>query len=298
MDDLEVTFDRKLSHTSLSTFRRCQMRYKWSYVDDYEPLSSKGQIMGGTGHAGAGAWYQHLHENPEDYEHAENLALKAASGKLAEYEEAAGYEMEDIWNDISIILPRYFAWSIENDDFTAHDIEYRFDLKVGPFTVIGYFDGIVETKDGSWWLLEHKFTKQVRTKHIEIDPQVSLYLLAARALKYNLRGVLYNVIRTTIRGKAENDPVVRLPVYRNNEGLAYIVRELVSQMSEMQKFHAVDGVTAYRNETMDCSWDCGFFNACLAINDDGDPKPVLNTLPRKRLSLEETLRNNLERKSL
>jgi len=60
-----------------------------------------------------------------------------------------------------------------------------------------------------------------------------------------------------------------------------MVHELVWQMREMQAFHDNEGEFAYRNITMDCSWDCGFFNSCLAINDDGDPAPALRVIPIK-----------------
>jgi hypothetical protein len=121
----------------------------------------------------------------------------------------------------------------------------------------------------------------VQTGHLDLDPQVSIYMLAARASGFDVRGALYNVVRTTIKGKAENDPVVRLPVYRNNEGLEQIVHELVAQMTEMKAFHEDGGIRAYRTPTRDCSWDCGFYGACLSINDNGDPEPALRLIPIK-----------------
>jgi len=273
-------FNRKLSHTSLSTFRRCKMRYKWGYIDNYDPLPSKGLMIGSIGHAALGAWYKSLSTGNSTGESAD-IALKAASTKLTEYEEQFGYEMPDLWDDMAIIIPRYFEWALESDDFIAHEIEHKFEITVGEFALIGYIDGIVERNNGTLWILEHKFNKQVQTGHLDLDPQVSIYMLAARTSGFDVRGALYNVVRTTIGGKAENEPVVRLPVFRNNEGLAQIVQELVYQMREMKEFHMQNGVNAYRTPTRDCSWDCGFYNACLAMNDDGNPIPALRVIPIK-----------------
>jgi RecB family exonuclease len=273
-------FERKLSHTSLSAFRRCKMRYKWGYIDNYSTPSSIGQTTGGSGHAALGAWYKALGEGKPNGE-AIDLAMKAASTKLGEYEKEIGEGLDDVWTNLTVMLDRYFKWASENDDFTAYAIEHRFELEVDDFILLGYIDGLVERDDGTHWLLEHKFNKQVQTKHLEIDPQVSIYILAARALGFKIRGVIYNVIRTTLKGKAETEPVVRLPVFRNNEGLEQIVRETVIQMREMRQFHEANGEDAYRNPTRDCSWDCGFYNACLAMNDDGDPLPALQILPVK-----------------
>ena len=174
-------FERKLSHTSLSTFRRCKMRYKWGYIDNYAPLPSAPLIKGSVGHAALGAWYQALVTKPDE---AADIALKAASEKLGEYEEQTGEGMEDIWGDIAVILERYFEWALENDDFKAYEIEHKFNIEIGNFVLTGFIDGLVERDDGTHWILEHKFTKQVRVKHLEIDPQISIYMLAARAVSY------------------------------------------------------------------------------------------------------------------
>ena len=273
-------FERRLSHTSLSSFRRCKMRYKWGYIDNHAAPSSPAQIKGGVGHVGLAAWYPAI-ANAKTFNPAGDIALKAASDKLAEYEREAGKEMTDIWDDIAIILERYFKWAIDADDFQVQEIEYKFELEIDDFILIGYLDGIVQRIDGSLWILEHKFTKQARVKHLELDPQLSLYMLAARASGFDVRGALYNVIRTTLGGIAATEPVVRLPVYRNNEGLQQIAREIVLQMKEMRTFHEQNGKDAYRNQIMDCSWDCSFFNPCLAMNDDGDPTPALQLIPIK-----------------
>ncbi len=277
-------FERKLSHTSLSSFRRCKMRYKWGYIDNHAALSSPAQIKGGVGHVGLGAWYTSLSEMKDtriDVDDARAIALKAASNKLSEYEREVAEEMTDMWDDIAIILERYFKWAIDADDFQVQEIEYKFELEIDDFILIGYLDGIVQRIDGTLWILEHKFTKQARVKHLELDAQLSLYMLAARASGFDVRGALYNVIRTTLGGIAATEPVVRLPVYRNNEGLQQIAREIVLQMKEMRTFHEQNGEGAYRNQTMDCSWDCSFFNPCLAMNDDGDPTPALQLIPIK-----------------
>ncbi|KON33811.1 hypothetical protein AC477_01090, partial [miscellaneous Crenarchaeota group-1 archaeon SG8-32-1] len=211
---MEEVFERKLSYTSLATFRRCKMRYKWKYIDDYAPPSSINQAMGGVGHAGLGAWYTSLADELST-EEAKEAAFQAADLKLSEYERELGNELPDTWDNASLILDRYFDWSLGNDSFVAHEIEHKFELRIDDFVIIGYIDGIVELeRDGSLWILEHKFTKQVRTKHLEIDPQISLYMLAARATGFDVRGAYYNVVRTTITGKAEKEPVVRMPVYR------------------------------------------------------------------------------------
>jgi RecB family exonuclease len=263
---------RKFSHSSLKTFRRCRYRYFLHYVQNYDPLPSKGLVRGSVGHAALGEFYKKINLPQEE---RVELALKAASDELFKYDE----EFQEEWDFMDLILRRYFDWASINDPFSeVIGIEEKFELTLGKHTLIGYIDGIVASR-GSNWLLESKFLSQVSTKSLPLDPQVSIYLLAARKLGYNPRGVYYNIVRMAKGGIAEREPVVRMPVFRNNEGLKVIERELIAQMDEMQDFH--DGMQIiYRNTIGDCSWDCGFYDVCLSLNDDGTSQSVLNKIPR------------------
>lgn len=261
--------NRRYSHTSLSTFRRCLQRYQWKYVDNHRPLPSLGLVRGSVGHETLASWYLDLDDEK---------ALQVASNKLAEYEDLLDRDLNDEWDLIALVLQRYFHWARENDNFEVVTTEEEFELQLDENTIIGFIDGIVKKSDNSIWLLEHKFQKQARTSHLNLDPQVSIYLWAARKMGYDVRGVFYNVIRMAKGGIAEREPTKRLSVFRNNEGLVYIEKEVSMQMHEMNKFHTTD-VPVYRNPTRDCSWDCGFYDACLALNDDGQAKSVLDLIP-------------------
>lgn len=267
----ENSEERKFSHSSMSCYRRCRARYKWQYVDGYSPFSGLGQNRGSIGHAALGLWYT---SGGDD-----TAALKLASDMYTEAEQTRNISLEDDWQLMQLILSRYFDWARENDNFKEIiSIEQKFEIEIGGIKVIGYIDGVVQTKN-SIWLLEHKFNKQVSTNHIDLDPQMTLYLLAAYKCGIEAKGILYNVIRVSAGGIAEREPVVRRQVFRNQEGLYIIEQELEMQLQEMQKFHETGGIV-YRNPTKDCSWDCGFYDVCLSINDCGDAQSVLKNIPK------------------
>jgi hypothetical protein len=258
------------SHTKMAAWRRCKLRYKWQYLDKYQTPPSSGQIKGSVGHSGLAEWYR---------SGSRTSAIKVASAKLFEYERTLNLDLGEDWELLELVLDRYMEWSEENDDFSAVlGIEEKFVLDVMDFKLKGFIDGIV-TMNGVNWLLEHKFMAQARTKHLELDPQVSIYLYAARKLGFDPRGVLYNVVRMGKTGISDREPVVRLPVYRNLEGLIAIEHEMINQMQDIENFHAGAGLI-YRNPTADCSWDCGFFDACLSINDSGNAISVLKRFPQ------------------
>lgn len=268
------------SHSRMASWRRCLYRYKLEYVDEYTPEPSVNLMRGSIGHVALASWYSSKTKRADK-------ALKAASDKLFEYERMLNTELPDVWDLMSTVLTRYFQWSLENDNFEEIlAVEKRFEFDFHGHNLKGFIDGIV-TVDGVNWLLEHKFYSQARLKHLALDPQVSMYLYAAREMGYNPRGVLYNVIRVAEGGIAEREPVIRIPTYRNQEGLRVIERELYAQITAMEQWHSTKNPPLYRNPTRDCSWDCGFYTVCLSINDDGTSKAVLEKIPKKAYDNEE-----------
>ena len=272
-DDKVIPFTRSLSHSSMSCYRRCKVKYYWSYVKNLMSPSSVGQTRGTIGHAALGLWYTNMGKMSE--EDRDSASIKLAGQMLADAEANSGESMDKEAEMLQCILPRYFDWARANDNFDEIiAIEQKFEINIDGMPLIGYIDGVVRIKN-TLWLLEHKFNKQVRTNHIDLDPQMSIYLLAAYKAGMNVRGVLYNVVRVAEGGIAASSPVERRQVFRNQEGLAFIENEIAIQMREMKKFHEYGG-EIYRNETGDCSWDCQFYDACLLIQDCGDPTGVLN----------------------
>jgi RecB family exonuclease len=264
---------RHFSHSSMSTWRRCLQRYQWQYIDNYGTPSGKGQIRGTIGHAALAEWYRNGNDDEK--------AMKLVSQMYCDVETKLKENFNDDWELMKIILPRYFEWARQEDNFEEIiALEQKFEILIGDQTLIGYIDGIVKSKQGTIWLLEHKFNKQVLTKHVDLDPQMSLYLLAVRKMGIEARGVLFNVVRVLAGGIAETQPVARIPVYRNQEGLELIEKETSIQLNEMAKFHEMhpdeQKKHVFRNPTKDCSWDCSFFQVCLSMNDDGTSQQMLD----------------------
>jgi RecB family exonuclease len=276
---LALPFDRKFSHSSLSTWRRCRVKYKWSYIDNLMSPSSVGQLRGTVGHESLGLWYNLMSnvKNGELTEEQRDAYVMNKAGEAFAYAELEREQsLEKEWDLMQTILPRYFEWARANDNFEEIlAIEQKFELDIDGIPLIGYIDGVVKAKNGIW-LLEHKFNKQVSTNHLDLDPQVSIYLLAAYKAGVEARGVIYNIIRVAEGGIAASQPVERRFVYRNLEGLAAKQYEVSIQMKEMKQLHQFpDSIPIYRSETNNCSWDCQFFDACLQINDCGSAESVL-----------------------
>jgi hypothetical protein len=241
------------------------------------PPEGTGRARGSAGHAGLAVWYKNGCDDDAD-----DMSLKAVSDSITEFERVHEVDLEKEWELMKIIMPRYFDWARANDDFVEiMAVEQEFHMKIGRHKVQGYIDAVVRTRVGTVWLMEHKFNKQVNTRGIDLDPQMSMYLLAARKLGIPATGVLYNVIRVAEGGIAKTSPVERKQVFRNPEGLKLIELELEIQMDEMAELHAKtsNAPKIYRNQTGNCTWDCSFYNACLSMNYDGNPTAALSAIP-------------------
>lgn len=272
------------SHTSLSTWRRCRYQFFLKYIEGYRtPTSPGGQMTGLLGHVALAEWYK----QPNRYgtecqaQRADRIATEAAWTKLLEEMEVAGQPVDvDGFEATKYVLQRYYDWArIHDHQWEVIAPEFEFKVKIGAYPIMGFIDLIVKEKD-QVWLVEHKFYKQVSTTHLDLDPQVSTYMLGALVAGYNPVGVIYNMVRTTTGPTAEREPVVRRPLYRNQEGLMAKAKEMVLQMAEMDEFMK-EGGRIYRTETRDCHWSCPYHQVCLSITDEGSGDAILSSMDKR-----------------
>lgn len=258
-----------VSYSRLSTYRRCLYRYYLNYVERLTPpVGSLGQIRGSAGHAALAKWYSKGKDDARAMDAAWNTFFKEG-----------GVNHED-FEPLREALERYFEWAKVGDKWKVQAVERKFDFELEPgLRLLGYMDMIVE-QSGHLWVVENKFLKQVSTGHLDLDPQVSTYMLGAMACGIEPVGVIYNIIRMSSGPTAERDPVVRKLLYRNKEGLRAKLEEIKMQGRAMAKFES-EGGDIYRNETRDCSWDCSYFQLCLSITDNGSSEEMLDILRRE-----------------
>jgi hypothetical protein len=256
-----------VSYSKMACFRRCLQQYDWKYVQKFYPPSGLGQVRGSAGHSALAAWHK-------DYD--ADKSMQSAWDRWFSEGQQDGPE----WQILEDSLNRYFQWSSEHDTFKLLEAEKEFNIAytIGevPFVLNGFIDGIVE-EDNRLWLLENKFFKRMDDSGLEMDAQVSTYLLAAHTLYPKVEGVLYNMVRVADTKIAITEPVLRKRIYRNPEGLKRIEEEILSQVRDMLAYQK--GGEAYRNATKDCHWGCSFYGACLSMLDDGqNPRKILENL--------------------
>ena len=197
-------------------FRKC--RQFWDFTSkirmDYEPKVKPHYFdFGSAIHEGLDVFYQ-----PETWHWPTDVRVRlaqkafsdmcamhkkrhmeAVGGALSEEEQADHDERFDLGMGM---LEHYGPWSATNDRFTPVLSEIEFEVPVVvpgttkqlmmpciecdellPVVYQGRIDLIVELWDepDTYWILDHKTTQRMEsTEHVELDPQISSYVWAAR----------------------------------------------------------------------------------------------------------------------
>lgn len=182
----------KLSHSRTETARRCLAQYRFRYVLGLRRADDDdARVRGNAIHAALAVWHRGG---------TQDEAIQAATTELV------GLPTLTVTTTITLLLG-YFRFTAP---LPCEATEREFDMPlVNPetgaasrtFTITGILDGIRPD-----YVVESKSTTQDIApgsdywKRLAIDPQVSLYTLAARHMGHDVRGVIYNVLRMpTIR---------------------------------------------------------------------------------------------------
>lgn len=266
-----------VSHSMTATWRRCKHKFYLHYIQGFRQIrKGMGLQLGTLGHLALGAWYNGATED-------EAIAKVWKAGE----ELAAGAEIDQGSVEmLERVLRRYFKMDLESETSPAKinklGVEWKFNLPLGMgHNLLGFIDMVFERKDKTIWVMEHKFNKQASTSHLQLDPQISIYIAASRRAGIPVSGVLFNCIRMTDGPTAVKEPALRDYAFRSELAGEQILLDLGVQAEEILSFTLLNPIfqkrSAYRNCTKDCSWDCQFYRACMLSMEGEDPSPVFET---------------------
>ncbi len=168
---------RIYSHSALKLFQRCQLKWKYRYIDRLEVKPE---------------------DRPKYFERGSNIhaILEAAYGPYVEKldEAIAAASPEDVE-----LIERYFTkWDNEDEGWKVLSVEEEFHLEIGDHKLVFIPDLIVQIGDDVW-VVDHKTTANIPDEWDEYnmtDFQHLLYIAGVRLLYPNVRGFLFNYIRT------------------------------------------------------------------------------------------------------
>lgn len=198
----------KITHSRLAAYRTCPRKHFYRYELGLEKERQADPLRFGTA----------VHNGLEAF--AKGATFEASIEKALDTYEATPswadpYEWEVERETVGALLAGYF-WRWTNEPLEHVEAEREFDIPLtNPdtgrasqnFTQAGKIDGVIRLADGRLAVLEHKTAGlEIESPdspywlRLRIDPQISTYMLAARAIGYDVETCIYNVIRKpTIR---------------------------------------------------------------------------------------------------
>lgn len=252
----------QISHSKLSTWRRCRRKFYFSYGLNFQEPSNVGRKVGTIGHGVLALWYK-----SDMSQGVQEFLLQAAEGQ-AKADEIPEKDIARLTN----ALKRYFVYSLENDQsWEILETEHHFNFFFGGSWIHGYIDLIARDSNGDVFGVEHKFNQIVTTHHLALDPQSSIYLLGG-AQRYKMKYILYNIVRVKDGPTAYANPVVREEVRRSPEFQDVLRNDLMIQIEELEAWekNPHKQFISYPNPTHTCSWDCSFRDACIQYSEGRD----------------------------
>lgn len=236
-----------VSNTRLSLFRRCKLKYYWSYIGKGpSTTSSRGLIRGKAGHQALADFY------------SGRTMKEAIEAAWISFSPNCEKSLQDMLQ-LDEVLHRYITWSAQRDRWKVLEVETTVEAEYGGSKLMGIWDLLIEV-GGKTFIVDHKFQKSHSVYHLEVDTQVTHYLALAKLARVHVDGMLYNIVNLKegqVKEVATRQVVVRPPRLID----AYL-KGVKLQVEEMNKFEEQQAVP-YPNWTKDCSWDCGFYRRCV-----------------------------------
>ena len=272
-----------LSYNNGSTFRGCQKKFYWRYIERLEPIIKLPSLtLGAVLHEGFDLFYKGGSDN-EVY----NYILDKFNEELAK-QEVADQESVLIAKYIAMGMWLYYPYKKKEYDRILSEQKFSIPLVDG-VDFVGRVDGLV-LKNDRWWVRELK-TTGLNQRQFEGRCQTSAqgtgYVYAMTKLGYDVKGILYDYIKKPLlrKGVKEtadefgrriiNDYKVRPKLYyeryysyRTPVDLHHFEEDSKLLVADMLK--TAKGGTFYRN--MDQCWNfgscCPYSLICFAEKPD------------------------------
>ena len=165
---------RKYSHTALKLFQRCQLKWKYKYIDRLEP---------DDGPSAAIVKGKKLHDGLEMY-HTMDPGFTQ-------------WILDADPEDANILVRYSEKW--EDEEWEVLHAEEELEFDIGPYTVVYKPDLIIRQND-EVWIVDHKTTANIPDEwdpYNMTDFQHLLYVAAVEETMYpEVAGFIFNYVRT------------------------------------------------------------------------------------------------------
>lgn len=167
---------RTLSHSSISTYRACPLKWKFRYVDKVPDKPRSFFSFGKSVHAGL----EFLFTKRDAWPTLEQLLEQYRLQWLREGYESPAQE-KWFFQEGDRILRGFYAKQ-KPDITNVLDVELKFTIGIEGVPVMGYIDRVDLTPKGGLSIIDYKTGKAFDKSRVRTDPQLTLYQIACAQL--------------------------------------------------------------------------------------------------------------------
>lgn len=193
---------QKMTYSRQDCFKTCRRKHHFAYDLGIRPREDARALRMGSIH--------HAALKAAANQHTFDEAIAVIRERYEELPE--GYDPKD-WMYECETVERIFCgyvwrWQAQPLNYVAKEMAFQLPLKnpatgaaSREWTWDGVIDGIIQLDDGRLAVVEHKLLSEdldpssAMWRRMRVDHQISLYVLAARQLGYEVESVLYDVSR-------------------------------------------------------------------------------------------------------
>lgn len=273
-----------VSYSEIDSYRQCPLKHQLSYVEnwrlpdqhpDQSPALSRGTLFHSVMEAHYGLLKKSVEEGWRADINGEDLFLAVApllyrqgTGEQTEEQELVEwmyrgyvdlYHGDRDWEIIAVELPLEAWLPTETGTRSSFKLAGTTDLLIRD-----------NSAGGGLYIVDHKTCRNLpKQKDFDMEDQTALYTLLLRSQGYDIRGAIYNHVRTEklkTREMAPEERFKRTLTVRGERELQTMALEALDEMREAYKPRTRDA--RRRPDGERCGWKCGYTEACLAGRKD------------------------------
>ena len=330
-----------LRNSERTDFRRCPQRWWWRWQEHLVPIEmSHGPLVFGTfGHLALAEYYipgnkrgRHPAETWDEITKDFMDAVRVPeTGYIDEDTEMSWEDARQLGHDMLVSYVDTYGnddhWEVLWVEQPGSQLIPHPKLKEPIVNYCYTMDLIVRDHEanGRIRFVDHKFMKQIQTRHLVIDSQNGGYLaIATHQLRKMgeigpneaVRDLIYNFLR---KAKADDRPTNQFGEYLNKDGTVskkqpppyferYVVRKTTAERNTQikhignealhMKAFRTGKLALHKNPTRDCTWDCSFFTLCQIHEAQGNVEDTKRAMFRKEDPYQEYYENATSPKKL
>lgn len=284
---------RVVSYSELDSIRQCKLKHHLGYRERWQsPRVSPGLSLGSLFHEVLQTHYEGLRNGKgadEVLPQLRELFYDMRDGSQTEEQELVQwmfdgyvefYQLDEAWEIVEVEM------RIEDWLPTERGTRSSFRLK-------GHVDLLVRDNSagGGLWVVDHKTCRDLpRGKDLDFDDQASIYTWLLKRRGLDIRGVVFNHVRTRklVRAMTHEERFRRTWTVRTDQELETMALEALDHFREAYKpgprqgpQKGPQGGSTLPPRTPDpdrCGWRCPFTEPCLAGRKGVDMREMMDSM--------------------